>query len=611
LTLRVGIAGHRPDKLDATRASRVEERLPIVFAAVADAAKQTLAANSDCYAPAEPIIRLISGFAEGTDQIAVRLCPPSWQIEAILPFAKDVYLDSFADDARSTFGELLARAGTITELAPAKDDHPQRRDRDGRSHGYADAASYFLRQIDLLIVAWDGRTPRTGGTGAMARHAFDAGIPVVWIATEQDGVPRLIRGFDKRGHPDAPHLDAIKDPLILLLRSIFDAPSVATARGRLQDFWQETWPERSHLAVFDGLKRIANWQAPRRVIPFHAFDKRIDEWEKFLAEAPDTKNLRRRIDEVLLPRFLWADTLAVYFSHHYRSAYVLAYLMSALAVLVAIIGTFMPTTGTKALVVFIELIAIGVIIGMIRHGRRLRWHERWLDYRALAEGLRHGRFLAFVSEFGHAEKRGTDAGRPVSPWTHWYLRATMREVGLPTAALDSSYQLRLLKATMTYEVDEQIKYHDGNSKSVHAIDHMLHRAGSACFYLTAGVLLLFLLAAAAKLVVPSIDMPSHEGGTSPLGWFKLIIIFVSAGLPALGAALAGIRVQGDFEGSQLRSELTSEALKSLQREYRVAMDHELNLDETADMLIRTARLMSEDLDAWQDLYGRKRLTLPA
>src|SRR5262249_2720805 len=92
---------------------------------------------------------------------------------------------------------------------------------------------------------------------------------------------------------------------------------------------------------------------------------------------------------------------------------------------------------------------------------------------------------------------------------------------------------------------------------------------------------------------------------------KPIMIFVSAGLPALGAALAGIRVQGDFEGSQLGSELTSEALKSLRRDYRSALDHELNLDETADMLIRTARLMSEDLDAWQDLYGRKRLTLPA
>ena len=29
------------------------------------------------------------------------------------------------------------------------------------------------------------------------------------------------------------------------------------------------------------------------------------------------------------------------------------------------------------------------------------------------------------------------------------------------------------------------------------------------------------------------------------------------------------------------------------------------------MLIETAETMSEDLDAWQELYGRKRLTLPA
>ena len=35
------------------------------------------------------------------------------------------------------------------------------------------------------------------------------------------------------------------------------------------------------------------------------------------------------------------------------------------------------------------------------------------------------------------------------------------------------------------------------------------------------------------------------------------------------------------------------------------------LDNTADMLIETARVMSEDLAAWQDLYGRKRLDLPA
>ena len=35
------------------------------------------------------------------------------------------------------------------------------------------------------------------------------------------------------------------------------------------------------------------------------------------------------------------------------------------------------------------------------------------------------------------------------------------------------------------------------------------------------------------------------------------------------------------------------------------------LTRTADTLIETVRVMSEDLAAWQELYGRKRLNLPA
>src|SRR5262249_51168688 len=140
--------------------------------------------------------------------------------------------------------------------------------------GYAGGAGYFLRQVDLLIVAWDGRQPRTGGTGAMARHAFEAGVPLGWVSTGQGSAPRPIRGFDKRGHPDAPHLDGIKDPLIFVLQSIFDAPSASPARGRLQDFCRETWPERSHLPFFDMLKRIANHQGLRGVVSFPSFDKR-------------------------------------------------------------------------------------------------------------------------------------------------------------------------------------------------------------------------------------------------------------------------------------------------------------------------------------------------
>ena len=92
---------------------------------------------------------------------------------------------------------------------------------------------------------------------------------------------------------------------------------------------------------------------------------------------------------------------AIYFSHDYRSACVLAYSLSALAVFIALGGLFASSVDGKAAFVLCELLVIATIIETIRHGRRRRWHERWLDYRALAENLRYGRLLSFVSEFGH------------------------------------------------------------------------------------------------------------------------------------------------------------------------------------------------------------------
>jgi hypothetical protein len=52
-------------------------------------------------------------------------------------------------------------------------------------------------------------------------------------------------------------------------------------------------------------------------------------------------------------------------------------------------------------------------------------------------------------------------------------------------------------------------------------------------------------------------------------------------------------------------------LTSLKAGYEAAMREGVKLNDTADLLISAARAMSEDLAAWQELYGRKRLTLPA
>jgi len=262
--------------------------------------------------------------------------------------------------------------------------------------------------------------------------------------------------------------------------------------------------------------------------------------------------------------------------------------------------------------VVIELAIISGILVVVRHGRNRLWQERWLEYRVIAESLRHGRFLAFVSEFGSIDSTPKPGDRE-PPWMLWYIRATMREIGLPAATLDAAYQSKILNATVTHEIDGQIKYHHDTSKSVGRVDHFLHNFGERCFIFTFWMLVLFLVIYSAEIISEHFTA-THAVATwidHALHSAKPWMILAGAGLPALGAALHGISVQGDFDGAKERSTRTEEALTSLKAGYQAAMTAGSNLNDTADLLISAARIMSEDLAAWQELYGRKRLTLPA
>jgi len=640
LTLRVGVVGHRPDKLIAATNAQIEQQLMKVFAAIDAAANDLLVASDGCYSNEPPLVRLVSGFAEGADRLAISACPANWEIQAILPFPRDSYTETLithgtnAAHIRESFDAALKKAKTVTELSLQLDQAKDAGHDDGEKRrlqrGYADAGSYFLRQIDVLIAIWDGKPPGVAGTGAIARHAFDGGIPVIWIkadhkrtsATKNEhsasnarvsathNVPRLIVGFHENGDPDTPDTDCTSGSLEGALQEIFALPSKMarvsrkSPRARLHDFYEESWRGFTIWSTYDILKRVANFQIPRLVIPIEPFDKRCSEWNYFIAAAPVATDLTARFRNVLLSRYVWADTLAVYFSHHYRSAYVVAYLLAATAVFIALASLFWPDS--KFWFTAAELAVISLIIGIIFFGRLCRWHERWLEYRALAESLRYSRFLAFVGEFGHVQDR------PVafdSPWVLWYLRATMREVGLPTAVIDGAYQWRLLNATLAEEISGQIGYHHGNSISAHRVDRMLHGLGIFCFGVTFLVLVIF---AVSYVYILFAGFAAHEDAwPSWMHWLKLHMIFVSAGLPALGAALAGIRVHGDFEGSKGRSDAMLNTLKFLELDYKRAMNQTIDLDETARLVLRAAREMSEDVHAFQELHGRKRLVLPA
>jgi hypothetical protein len=629
LTLRVGITGHRPNKLGNDAVARVERQLALVFKSIEGTARNILDANKAVYSSAEPMIRLTCGFAEGADLLAVKICPQAWQIEAVLPFPQKEYLEDFQKsasgdgrDVSSAFHEGLKRAATITELPGSRPDE--------RDRSYADAGGYLLRQVDMLIAVWDGQPPKPGGTGALARKALDGGIPVLWLATHEDRVPRLITAFDEAGAPVAPDVDCTDGSLENALRPIFAAPASGhghedpreTSRPGLERYLGEFWRHNTYWTAFDLLKRLATKHWPRWRIHTEHPDKRTGEWKAFLDEAPAVENLRRRLESILLPRFIWADELAVHFSHRYRSVYVLAYLLSAAAVMIALAGIFFEHSEDvlriKVAFVVVELLVIGFILGMVLVGRYWHWHERWLHYRTLAENLRHARFLAYVSEFGGIHVPTADPEDREPSWVLWYIRATLREIGLPTAVLNGTYQWKVLNATLIHEIEGQLGWHKDNVKASRRLDQVLHDVGIGCFLLTFVFLVAFL---ALFLTVYGVEYLWHAPASTVshdptmLGTFLLLfkpfVTFAAAGLPALGAALAGIRVQGDFEGSRERSDHMEEILSKRADEFRMAESRPLALDETAQMLISIAQDMSEDVAAWQELYGRKRLTLPA
>src|SRR5262245_60042462 len=145
LTMRVGITGHRPNKLTNALIARVQKQLPDIFAAIERTAASIRAQSASIYADDPALLRIISGFAEGVDQIAVAAAPTGWRIAAVLPFPREECLKDFASsaagdgrDVRDEFLKSLAKASVVTEIDDALSDN--------RTKGYARAGAFMLRQ---------------------------------------------------------------------------------------------------------------------------------------------------------------------------------------------------------------------------------------------------------------------------------------------------------------------------------------------------------------------------------------------------------------------------------------------------------------------------------
>lgn len=575
--LSVGVTGHRSGSLGANAgvvAARVEE----VVSEVKAVALELFAANSKWFAEGLPRLSIVSPLADGADQIAAEAAIANgYALQVVLPFPREQTRGEVMEAFRADFDRLANSASRFLEL-PGNTAKPL--------DAYVMAGRAVVAHSDLLIAVWDGEVPRgRGGTGEVVELALSRGTPIVHVPVDADKpVALLWSAYDPAvvtlhsDYVDRRPFD--RDHLAALLDLLLAPPRDDRERACLTSFWNE----RAH--QFRARVEYPLLLATAGVAGFGAKDFRAArtaamrdaEWQRYCEACADRHGVNMPLD-LLGDAHGWSDQLANHFAQNYHSGHVLNFSLAALAVVIGFAGFMLP--GSKLSLAAIEFVLALIIILNTHFGLRHEWHRRWLDYRQLAERLRPLKSLKLLG-IAAPDAPGSPTNPVARRWIDWYAAAVWRASGCPAGRIAPDAVPALAELIAAHEVDPQVDFHQQQSREIMLLDYRLGKIGSAVFWT-------ILLISAATIVAMLLDP----------GWvqrWQYWLTLVSAGLPAIGAAIFGIRFQGDFGASALRSNATAASLFGLARELR---SDNIGLMRAADLGEQAARAMFSDLSEWR------------
>lgn len=347
-SLLVGVTGHR--KLH-------EEELPALQAQV-----KTFLLGLQARYPELPLV-LLSSLAEGSDQLAAQAALDlGLHVIAPLPLPVEVYRDDF-DPAGSlaTFEQQLRQVEVLTlPLRHGSSLEAIARPGLARDQQYAQAGIFVSSHCHILLALWDGReSDRLGGTAQVVRFHLHGEMPgqierrraaTTLLGLDEETVVFHIlagREGDERGPGAVPH-------------------------GRWLTAGQEAGACTELPAAFDLMfRRHAQFNADgRRYAAAITAESRA---------VPDSKPCP--IQRV----FGIADWLARTYQRRVTRVLRITYTLAALMGFAFF--TYTHVAAQDAVIYgFLALFLTGVgVVLLAKHGE---WQRKYLDYRALAEGLR-------------------------------------------------------------------------------------------------------------------------------------------------------------------------------------------------------------------------------
>jgi hypothetical protein len=555
-------------------------------------AQQTVKRHDWAFAPGEAVVSTISALAEGSDRILAEAgLAKGHPLNAILPFWRSDYRSDFASEAsRQTFDLLLARAGAVFELNGS---------RDNAERSYEAAGLLMLANADIVVAIWD-QLPADGigGTAMIVEHAVAEGVPVILIDPRTPAAVALLWRADlalptaRAGIEDVPRRPLA--PVLPQMIALLLEPPEGVERTQFRSALAER-PRRWNFALAYPLLlfliavRAMRWSDLR--LSHHRVDSAA-RWRAYLdADARNTR-LSAVVTAKLLDAYSFIDQLSIRYAQIYRSVYVFSYVAAAAAVLLALLSLVLPST-TKPSLLVAEVILIVMILMLIGQGARRQWHRRWLEYRRLAELLRHLRLLLPLATAARLDRPGNRSSRAKS-WISWYTRALEREFSVPNLVVDRDYLAAVRDAVRNAELKAQIFYNRSNAIAMRKAGERLHMLGASLFFATFVVCVVDL---AVYFLLPDLAGAYREWG-----------VVLTALFPTVGAAVNAIRAQGDFQSVAERSQETAINLESLDA---ALLEEPLEFARLADRIEKVADLLMADLVEWHVLFRTLPLSLPA
>lgn len=535
--LAVGVVGHRPNRLPVHARNAVAHAIHQAIAAIREAAGETRKRYGDSFAPGEGGFALVCALAEGADTMAAEAAHAQHiPFDVVLPFERDEYLKDFSENARDAYRTNLQHARTILELFGTRAD-------EGKSYEAAGLA--ILDGADLVIVVWDGGpSAGRGGTSELIAEAGRRGMPIVHVDANGEAPTRILWAGLETGHSTAMHImDHPSAPLehavLPVVDSLVRPPDDEDERAGLAQFFSESEPRWISRQSFPFLMALfgVRWPARGDFIPASP-----------AALADGVTKANRDAPPVLADAFGWADAVSVYFSQTFRGTVVGNFTAMALAVIAAASSLLADRLSIPVWAFALaELALIVWVFVNTRAGLKHHWHERWVEPREVAERLRIALPMTTV---------GT---RPLGPygaaqtWTGWYVRALVRATGLAGGRMDGERLAAAKRATAAL-LANQLQYHRTSARRFESLNSRMKIAGETALGLTILAIIAHFLSGGSQTTAEAAShFPAHNLFTA-----------ITTGLPALGAAIFGIRIIGDFEGTASRAGRMSGQIARLQ-----------------------------------------------